>query len=81
VAQGPWRTLTKHPSLMKMRRAAKSGERWVVVNDHMQEGLSVQTLRPNRSQLEIFPQNFHEPYYAEYLNEKFAALAEESGLR
>ena len=30
--------------------------------------------------LEMFPQNFHEPYYAEYLKEDFATLAEESGL-
>jgi len=31
--------------------------------------------------LEMFPNSFHEPYYAEYLNENFAALAQESGLR
>ena len=31
--------------------------------------------------LEMFPQNFHEPYYADYLNEDFAALAKETGLR
>jgi hypothetical protein len=29
----------------------------------------------------MFPQNFHEPYYAKYLNEDFAGLAERSGLR
>jgi ubiquinone/menaquinone biosynthesis C-methylase UbiE len=31
--------------------------------------------------LQMFPQNFHEPYYSEYLKEDFATLAEESGLR
>jgi ubiquinone/menaquinone biosynthesis C-methylase UbiE len=31
--------------------------------------------------LEMFPQNFHEPYYADYLQEDFAALAKEFGLR
>jgi hypothetical protein len=31
--------------------------------------------------VEMFPQNFHEPYYAEYLKEDFANLGEDSGLR
>lgn len=30
--------------------------------------------------LELFPQNFHEPYYASYLEEDFAAIARECGL-
>jgi hypothetical protein len=30
--------------------------------------------------LELFPQNYHEPYYASYLKEDFAALAKASGL-
>jgi ubiquinone/menaquinone biosynthesis C-methylase UbiE len=30
--------------------------------------------------LELFPQNYHEPYYASYLDEDFAALAHDCGL-
>jgi len=30
--------------------------------------------------LELFPQSYHEPYYASYLKENFAALAEQYGL-
>jgi ubiquinone/menaquinone biosynthesis C-methylase UbiE len=30
--------------------------------------------------LELFPQNFHEPYYASYLRERFAAIAAACGL-
>jgi hypothetical protein len=30
--------------------------------------------------LELFPQNFHEPYYASYLEEDFAGIARASGL-
>jgi ubiquinone/menaquinone biosynthesis C-methylase UbiE len=31
--------------------------------------------------LELFPQNFHEPYYASYLNEDFAAMGAACGLK
>jgi hypothetical protein len=31
--------------------------------------------------LEMFPQNFHEPYYAGYLDEDFGHIAQEAGLR
>ena len=30
--------------------------------------------------LELFPQNYHEPYYSSYLAEDFAAIAADSGL-
>jgi hypothetical protein len=30
--------------------------------------------------LELFPQNFHEPYYAGYLEENFREIARECGL-
>jgi hypothetical protein len=30
--------------------------------------------------LELFPQNFHEPYYTSYLEEDFSAMAAASGL-
>ena len=31
--------------------------------------------------LELFPQNFHEPYYASYLDEDFPAIATTCGMR
>ena len=31
--------------------------------------------------LELFPQNYHEPYYAGYLEEDFSAMAATCGLR
>ncbi len=30
--------------------------------------------------LELFPQNYHEPYYVSYINEDFGALAEDYSL-
>jgi hypothetical protein len=30
--------------------------------------------------LELFPQNYHEPYYASYLKEDFGAIAAACGL-
>jgi hypothetical protein len=30
--------------------------------------------------LELFPQNFHEPYYTSYVQEDFAAIARACGL-
>jgi hypothetical protein len=30
--------------------------------------------------LELFPQNYHEPYYSTYISERFDQIAEESGL-
>jgi hypothetical protein len=30
--------------------------------------------------LELFPQNFHEPYYASYLEEDFGTIAKDCGL-
>ena len=30
--------------------------------------------------VELFPQNYHEPYYVSYINEDFGALAEDYGL-
>jgi ubiquinone/menaquinone biosynthesis C-methylase UbiE len=31
--------------------------------------------------LELFPQNYHEPYYVSYTNEDFSALAKDCGLK
>jgi len=30
--------------------------------------------------LELFPQNFHEPYFSSYIEEDFRAMARDSGL-
>jgi hypothetical protein len=30
--------------------------------------------------LELFPQNFHEPYYSSYIEEDFRAIAQACGL-
>jgi len=56
-------------------RVLKPGGRLVVV-DSLQRGD-----RPDYDGLlELFPQNFHEPYYAGYLEEDFGAIARDSGL-
>ena len=31
--------------------------------------------------LELFPQNYHEPYYSSYINENFSALAADCDLK
>jgi ubiquinone/menaquinone biosynthesis C-methylase UbiE len=56
-------------------RVLKSGGRLVVV-DSLQSGDE-----PDYDGLlELFPQNYHEPYFASYLQEDFAAIAEGCGL-
>ena len=53
----------------------KSGGRLVLV-DSLQRGD-----QPDyEGLLELFPQTYHEPYYASYLNEDFTALAVGCGL-
>ena len=45
-------------------------------------GLTTDRRRPSvDGLLEVFPQNFHEPYYASYLSEPFSELASRCGLR
>jgi ubiquinone/menaquinone biosynthesis C-methylase UbiE len=57
-------------------RVLKPGGRFVLV-DSLQRGD-----RPDYDGLlEMFPQNFHEPYYSSYIEEDFRALAAECGLR
>jgi ubiquinone/menaquinone biosynthesis C-methylase UbiE len=57
-------------------RVLKPGARLVVV-DSLQRGD-----RPDYDGLlELFPQNFHEPYYASYVEEDFRAMARACGLR
>jgi ubiquinone/menaquinone biosynthesis C-methylase UbiE len=56
-------------------RVLKSGGRLVLV-DSLQSGD-----RPDyEGLLELFPQNYHEPYYTSYLREDFATLAADCGL-
>jgi len=56
-------------------RVLKSGGRLVLV-DSLQRGD-----QPDyEGLLELFPQTYHEPYYASYLNEDFTALAVGCGL-
>lgn len=57
-------------------RVLKPGGRFVLV-DSLQRGD-----RPDYDGLlELFPQNFHEPYYSSYIEENFRALAQECGMR
>ena len=56
-------------------RVLKPGGRLVLV-DSLQRGD-----KPDyEGLLELFPQNFHEPYYTSYLDEDFDAIAETAGL-
>ncbi len=57
-------------------RVLKPGGRFVLV-DSLQRGD-----RPDYDGLlEMFPQNFHEPYYGSYIEEDFSAIARENGMR
>jgi len=56
-------------------RVLKPGGRLVIV-DSLQSGDE-----PDYDgMLELFPQNYHEPYYASYLGEDFGTIANERGL-
>jgi ubiquinone/menaquinone biosynthesis C-methylase UbiE len=56
-------------------RILKPGGRLVVV-DSLQRG----DVPDYDGLLELFPQNFHEPYYAGYIEEDFDAIARDCGL-
>ena len=61
--------------LHEFARVLKPGGRLVLV-DSLQRGD-----RPDYDGLlELFPQNFHEPYYASYIEEDFGAIATDCGL-
>jgi ubiquinone/menaquinone biosynthesis C-methylase UbiE len=56
-------------------RVLKPGGRLVVV-----DSLQIGDEPDYDGMLELFPQNFHEPYYAGYLTEDFEAIAKDCGL-
>jgi ubiquinone/menaquinone biosynthesis C-methylase UbiE len=56
-------------------RVLKPGGRLVVV-----DSLQIGDEPDYDGMLELFPQNYHEPYYRSYLDEDFAAIATERGL-
>jgi ubiquinone/menaquinone biosynthesis C-methylase UbiE len=63
-------------ALREFARVLKRGGRLVIV-DSLQLGDEPRY----DGMLELFPQNFHEPYYRSYLRENFPALATSCGLR
>src|SRR5262245_60859411 len=61
--------------LHECARVLKSGGRLVLI-DSLQRGD-----RPDyEGMLELFPKNYHEPYYESYINEDFCELASDCGL-
>ena len=66
----------RRAAFREFARVLKPGGRLVLV-DSLQRGdeLDYDGL------LEVFPQNFHEPYYASYLKEDFAKIARSCGLK
>jgi ubiquinone/menaquinone biosynthesis C-methylase UbiE len=65
----------RRAALREFARVLKPGGRLILL-DSLQRGD-----RPEyEGMLELFPQNYHEPYYSSYLGEDFAALAKDCGL-
>ncbi len=62
-------------ALAEVARVLKPGGRFVVI-DSLQRG----DVPDYDGVLERFPQNYHEPYYASYIDEDFAALGRQVGL-
>jgi ubiquinone/menaquinone biosynthesis C-methylase UbiE len=65
----------RRSALRECARVLKPGGR-LILQDSLQRND-----RPDyQGLLQLFPQNYHEPYYASYTKEDFAALASECGL-
>jgi ubiquinone/menaquinone biosynthesis C-methylase UbiE len=65
----------RHSVIRECARVLKPGGRLVLV-DSLQRG----DAPDYDGLLELFPQNYHEPYYRSYINEDFSALATGCGL-
>src|SRR5207248_8782427 len=66
----------RRAALAECTRVLKPGGRLVLL-DSLQRGD-----RPDyEGLLELFPQNYHEPYYESYINEDFSKLGTECGLK
>ena len=59
----------------EMARVLRPGGRMVIV-DSLQRG----DIADYDGLLELFPQNFHEPYYGSYLDEDFGKMAKAAGV-
>jgi ubiquinone/menaquinone biosynthesis C-methylase UbiE len=66
----------RRSAFRELARVVKRGGRLVII-----DSLQVGDEPGYDGMLERFPQNYHEPYYAGYLRENFAALAAACGLR
>ena len=66
----------RRDALREFARVLKRGGRLVLV-----DSLQLGDEPDYDGMLELFPQNYHEPYYAGYLREDFRALAASCGLR
>jgi ubiquinone/menaquinone biosynthesis C-methylase UbiE len=66
----------RRTTIRECARVLKPGGRLVIV-DSLQRGD-----RPDYDGLlELFPQNYHEPFYSSYITEDFGALAEDCNLQ
>jgi ubiquinone/menaquinone biosynthesis C-methylase UbiE len=65
----------RRAALREFARVLKRGGRLVII-----DSLQLGDEPDYDGMLELFPQSYHEPYYAGYLEEDFAALARECGL-